>query len=87
MGLFGFGKAACAKCGNRVDKKKEAFECTACGRVVCRACVADAYVATHGYPSMSGDPQTAVMLVIMSAGDQGKAPCPVCNRIAAKRCQ
>ena len=84
MGIFGFGKVACAKCGEKGDKS-ETFECTACGKIVCWACVANAHVARHGWPTGLGDQRSAVMFMIMAAGDKGQAPCPLCNRAAAKR--
>lgn len=84
MGLFGFGKASCAKCGER-GAKSETFECTSCGQVVCWACVANAYVARHGWPSAGGDQRSAVMFAIMAEGDRGHAPCPLCSKSAAKR--
>lgn len=84
MGLFGLGKVACAKCGYK-GKKNETFECTACGRIVCWGCVANAYVQSHGWPSAGGDKRSAVMFAILAEGDRGTAPCPFCSKTAAKR--
>lgn len=78
-------KVTCAKCGENVNAKQEGFECTACGGITCWACVANAYVAQHGWPPGPGDNRSAVMMVIMAMGDRGEAPCPLCQQTAAKR--
>ena len=78
-------KVVCAQCGGKVDAKKDAFECTACGRTACWACVANAYVERHGWPAVPGDQRTAVMFTILAMGDRGEAPCPLCGQTAAKR--
>jgi hypothetical protein len=78
-------KATCAKCDERMDTRGETFLCKACGQAVCWACVANAYVERHGWPPVPGDQRTAVMFTIMKLGAKGKAPCPLCGKMAAKR--
>jgi hypothetical protein len=62
----------------------ETFTCTACSKTTCFACVANAWVAQHGPPVGDPNPEHVVMGSILEAGSHSEAPCPMCNRSAAR---